>query len=147
MRMASSMVVRPLDHQAHGIAAQGVAGHLLTADLHELVGIAAIHRLDQRIVHFEYFVDGLTPLVAGIGAMAAAGATAEFDAVHLVAEFGLEPQVFVRIRHTRCGAVFAGDPHQALGEDHLDRHGDHVARHAHVEQADRRRQRVVGVQA
>ncbi len=54
--------------------------------------------------------------------------------------------MFVRRRRVRGGAVVAIDADQPLGEHHLQGKGDHVTRHPHVEQADRRRNDVVGVQ-
>ena len=78
--------------------------------------------------------------------MAATGAVLVFELVYAITEFRLQPQMFMRFRRPGYGAVSADHAHQTLRQNHLDRQCHHVARHAHVEQADRCRQCIVGVQ-
>jgi hypothetical protein len=135
-----------LHGQLHAVAAQRFAGHLGLRHLQEVRRIRVIRGIGDGARHLQQFVHAGAAAVAGAVAMRAAFAVEKLGLLGEVAEFRTQPGLLQRRRRVHRAAAFADHAHQALGQHGLQRAAHHVARHAHVHQAQRRGGGVVGVQ-
>src|SRR3990172_4387196 len=135
-----------LGRQRDGAAPQAVELGLLLRGVGELLGIARVQRLDERLVDLQVFKDTDAALVAGGVTVTATAPAPELQRIGPISD--LPPHHGLHcggdLRGLRAGLADA--PHQPLGNDSAQRGRDHVGRDPHVDEPQRRGEGVVRVQ-
>src|SRR5476649_522318 len=134
------------NHQLHRVAAQGLARHLRRRHLHEVGWIGMVGRIRHGARDFQQLIYARAAPVTHAIAMRTALAVEILVALDQLAQLHAQPFIFIGGRRIRRAAAFTDHAHQALRQHRLQGTADHVTGHAHVHQAQRRADGIVGMQ-